>query len=98
MIDHPDYSVLLNGSYVTDVFSAVKTDKLYSNKAEDVYKFFLIHNITEGQESKAEVNALYDGYIGMASNLGHNQETFGQYLKRRGEITSDSFTTVYDRD
>ena len=67
-----EYSILLNGSYVTDTFAAVTTNKLYSNNASDVYKFFLIHSITTGQKTQSYTNALGDGYIGMSSNLGSN--------------------------
>ena len=71
-VKESEYSILLNGSFVTDTFAAVNTNKMYSNKTSEVYKFFLIHSISTGEKTQTYTNALGDGYIGMSSNLGSN--------------------------
>jgi len=40
---------------------------MYSGEEDNLYEFFLIQNMTEGEKSKKEVDSMGDGYLGMAS-------------------------------
>ena len=48
MIPDSEYTIIFNGSFVNDTFNTISSNDLYSNKSDDLFKFFLIHNITNG--------------------------------------------------
>ncbi len=92
-------SILLNGSFVADTLNVQKDSNTYTNKSSDKFKFFMIDDVNMGKDLKTGASSFgMDGYIGLAPKIhdSFKYETFGAYLKRRGQIKSDSIAVEQD--
>ena len=99
-IANSTYSLVVNGTWVEDVFSTGDdaAQKTIFNLTER-HEFFLLHNYTAGDFQKQNIKAMMEsGFLGLSPNLGSGKKTFAQYLKSQKLIESDTLSLDYDRD